>query len=228
MRVDQAATRLSGPRRWRKASLSLALLLSVMVSSALAARDSGSTPAAAPKGSSLRLTVHRVHDPGIGAEALHLLSPAGWNVQGGILWQPDRSSLATVAMRIWNPNGAEALEAFPTFPFQWTEEGIPFFPQGSIYLGNEVLPPISDPAEFVVRMVVPRHRNKVQPRIIERTELTKVAQAVAHAVQEPGAQKTVRAAKVRLEYQEAERPVHEDIYCVLVMAQPPMLPGTTF
>jgi hypothetical protein len=178
----------------------------------------------------LRLELLKVNDPAVGGdEAFRMLIPAGWKTEGGVRWMHDRSNLATVAMRIYNPNGVEALELLPLTPFTWTEGGVPFFPVGSIYLGNEVLPPVRDAAEFVRQIVLPRNRGGVEGlRVTQTAALPDVVAAVREGVQEPGVNKRVDAARVRVEYQERGRAIEEDIYCVVVYANAAMLPNTTF
>jgi hypothetical protein len=179
--------------------------------------------------STVRLKPLVVHDPMVGGdEAFRLLIPVGWQSEGGVHWQHDRSNLATIAMRVFNPQGAEALEVFPQIPYVWNETGIPFFPPGSVYLGNEVQPVPRDAAAYVEQVVLPRHRGKVRGlRVVSRTPLPDVAEAAAKAAREPGVNKTAHGAKVRISYIAAGRGLEEDIYCVLLYATAPILPGTT-
>jgi len=178
----------------------------------------------------LRLEVLKIHDPQVGGdEAFRMLIPKGWKTSGGVRWMPDRSNLATVAMRIFNPHGVEALEVLPITPFTWTQGGVGLFPVGSIYLGNEVSPPITDPVEFVRRIVLPRHRGGVAGlRVTKTSPMPEIAAAVRESVQEPGVNKRVEAVRVRIEYKERDHALEEDIYCVLVYSTAAMLPGTTF
>lgn len=184
--------------------------------------------AAAPKEAPLRFKSLSVYDKAVGTEAFRMLIPTDWKAEGGIFWRHELSNLATVAMRLSKPHSPEALEMFPITPHVWTEGGIQFFPPGSNYLGNVVLPVIGDPATYVQQVVLPQVRRNVSFRVVGRKSLPDVAKAVAATVQEQGVHKTVKAERVRLEYQEAGRAVEEDVYCVLVYAQTPMLPGTTF
>lgn len=178
----------------------------------------------------LRLELLKVHDPAVGGdEAFRMLIPKGWKTEGGVRWMPDRSNLATVAMRIYNPKGVEALEMLPLTPFTWTEGGVPFFPIGKIYLGNEVMPPVRDAAEFVRKVVLPRQREGVEGlRVTQTAPLPEIAAAVRETVQEPGGTKRVDATRVRVEFKAGGRELEEDIYCVVVYATAAMLPGTTF
>ena len=54
------------------------------------------------------------------------------------------SNLATLEARITGPDLFLGVEFFPLFAQVWQRGGIPFFPAGSNYLGNEVLRPIRD------------------------------------------------------------------------------------
>jgi hypothetical protein len=184
--------------------------------------------AAATKEAPLRFRLLSVYDKAVGAEAFRMLVPMDWKAEGGIVWRHEFSNLATVAMRLSKPNSPEALEMFPITPHVWREGGILAFPPGSNYLGNVVLPVVADPATYIQQAVLPQFRKNANPRIVGRKSLPDVAKTVAAAVQETGTQKTVKAERVRLEYQEGGRAVEEDVYCVLVYTQIPVLPGTTF
>lgn len=176
----------------------------------------------------LRLKRHGVFDPGIGVEAFSLLIPADWRAEGGIQWMHDRSNLATTAMRVRNPSGVEQVEFFPITAYTWSEQGIPFFPQGSVYLGNEVQPPPPDAASYVRQFLIPQHRGQLGVRVLTTERLPEIERTVLQKVQEAGVQKTASGERIRIEYQAGDRWIQEDIYAVLVFSRSPMLPGTTF
>jgi len=160
----------------------------------------------------------------IGGEAAQMLTPADWKLEGGVRWRIHPALPAYLAFKATSPSGLEILEVLPTQPFVWTEGGIPFFPPGSIYLGNEVAAPVSDPAVFIKQYVMPRFRSGLgQIKIVATEDLPKVAEAVAAANQEPGVDKTFRAARVRIEYRQQDRVFEEDIYCVLTAAWIPLV-----
>jgi hypothetical protein len=70
-------------------------------------------------------------------------------------------------------------------------------------------------------------RAQVRPRIVKEEELPELAKAAAAEVQqEAGAIKTVKAARVRIEYQQDGAPVEEDVYCVLLYTTIPMVRST--
>jgi hypothetical protein len=204
----------------------LRILLLVMAVAA-AVLEAGPATAAA-KEAPLRFRLLSVYDKGVGTEAFRMLIPTDWKAEGGIVWRHEFSNLATVAMRLSKPNSPEALEMFPITPHVWREGGIVMFPPGTNYLGNVVLPVVADPATYIQQVVLQQFRKNANPRIVGRKSLPDVAKTVAAAVQEAGTQKTVKAERVRLEYQEGGRAIEEDVYCVLVYTQIPVLPGTTF
>lgn len=179
----------------------------------------------------LRLQTLSVHDKASagGIEAFRMLVPVGWQSSGGIEWRPDQSNLATAVMRIWNPKGMEALEFFPIVPYTWAQSGIAFFPPGSNYMGNLVMPVVAEPGAFVQQVVLPQHRRSAAGlRVTGRTPLPEVAKAVAAGIQEQGVSKRVVAEQVRVEYEQGGKAIQEDFYCVMVYSTSALLPGTTF
>ncbi len=188
----------------------------------------GAIDASATSGA-LHLKVLSMIDNAVGGdEAFRMLIPSDWKSQGQIIWRHNYSNLVATDLRIWNPNGAEAMELFPIAPYVWAEQGIMGFPPGSNYLGNIVHPVAGSPAIYVEQIVLPQFRKHVNPRIIDVAQFPDVAQVVAASVQEQGVYKTVKAEKIRVEYKEKGKWIHEDFYCVLVYAQSAMVPGATY
>jgi hypothetical protein len=150
-----------------------------------------------------------VRDPQLNnMEALRLLVPADWRVEGGIVWRHDRAILATAVMRIFN--GSEELNLLPIEQFAQVNPGYGFG-VGSNYLGSE-LQPAMDPQTFVARIVMPRYRRQlgaVTP--VGGEELPNVAQAAQSAGMPP----QMRAGRFRFAYALANRQMEEDVYCVL-------------
>ena len=73
----------------------------------------GSAPA-----SMIRFRPFSIRDPQLNnMEALRLLVPAEWRVEGGIVWRHDRAILATAVLRIFNPTGSEELNFLPIEQF---------------------------------------------------------------------------------------------------------------
>lgn len=165
----------------------------------------------------IRLRPFSVRDPQLNnMEALRLLVPADWRVEGGILWRHDRAILATAVLRIFNPNGSEELNLLPIEQFAQSNPGYGFG-IGANYLGSE-LQPAMDPQTFVSRIVMPRYRRQVGSATpIGGGELP----AVAQAAQTPGMPAQIRAGRFRYSYSLAGRQMEEDIYCVLSYTSAP-------
>jgi hypothetical protein len=172
----------------------------------------------------VRLERVSVSDPAAGGEAFTFLKPSGWTVEGGVVWRHDLANLASSAIQVWNPGGVEGIEVFPIVPYAWQDGGITFFPQGEIYLGGVVQPPIFEPNEFIGRIILPAFRGHLNPRIIDWSETPGVSDEVARSVQEAGISKTVRSGRVRVEYSLDGTQVHEDFYVTLVFSQSPLGP----
>jgi hypothetical protein len=191
--------------------------------------DSPSTqPAAGSPADALRLRLVPIRDPMVNdLEAFSILMPVDWQVQGGVVWQHGLANLATVAMRVSDATSPAMLEMFPHIPHIWSPSGIFGFPQGSVYLGQYVYPPFAQAGDYVEQVILPQHRSHVAGgRVVARESLPSVAAQVAQTVQEAGVSKRVLADRVRVEYEEGGRTIEEDFYCVLVLAETPMLPGT--
>jgi hypothetical protein len=176
----------------------------------------------------VRLRTVAIHDPGINnIEAVRLLVPTDWKVEGGIRWMHDRVNLATLVLRISSPDGMAALEFFPFTAHVWQDGGIPYFNVGMNYLGSIVTPVIADPAVYVQRIVLPQHRGPLRVQVTGNEALPEVAQAVAMAAQEPGMQIGAQASRVRLTFAQGGRKFEEDIYCALVFSRAPAMTRLT-
>lgn len=176
----------------------------------------------------LRLRLQVVRDPMMNdEEVFRLLVPERWKVEGGIVWRPELSTLAYLQMRVSDPAGVNALEIFPTLPYTWNERGYLGFPPGSLYLGSYVVQPIAA-EQFVRQLLLPEVRGRLSPRLVGTEPLPELADAVSRQVQEPGAVKQVQATRTRIEYLDGGRAMEEDIYCVMVYTQVPMVPGVVF
>jgi hypothetical protein len=172
-----------------------------------------STDPAANPGSAriVRFRPFSVRDPQINnLEALTLLVPEDWQVQGGVLWRHDRAILATAVLRVYNPKHSEEVNFLPIEHFAQANPGWGFG-LGSVYLGSE-LQPAMDPQTFVSRIVVSRYRREIGGATwIGGEELPTVAQAA----QTPGMPSQNRAGRFRYSYTVSGRTMEEDIYCVL-------------
>jgi hypothetical protein len=184
-------------------------------------RASPSPPAAQPAASILRFKKVSIRDRAdmIGGEAFSFLAPTDWAVEGGVVWRLHPTMPAAVAMRVRSPRGPEQLECFPTVAFSWGGLlPVTGFPQGSIYLGNEVQPPLADALAFLRERHLPRTRAEVRAKIVKTEGLPELAEAARQAEPVPafgGPQMIFTAGRVRIEYEWEGKAVEEDLYCVL-------------
>jgi hypothetical protein len=151
-----------------------------------------------------------------------LLAPRGWLVEGGPSWRHEYANLVSFAGRVVSPDRTRAVEYFPLYPQTWQGRGIPFFPEGSNYLGHEVRPPIRDAAAFIETLILPAFRADLGARVIDREPLPEVADAFAR-MSLPGTE--VVAERVLTEHVFAEQRILEEFNVVLTYTPNPYLPG---
>ena len=97
-----------------------------------------------------------VKDDGLnGMEAFALLVPAEWNVSGGTYWQMSPVMPCLVNLRVVGRQG-QKFEILPSMAFS-SGMGTWMFPQGSSYMGTEVLNPPANWGE-TLRMILDRFR----------------------------------------------------------------------
>ncbi len=174
--------------------------------------------------------LHRVPvldtDPlGIGGIALTVVAPEDWNVEGGPVWRHNYSNLATYEGRITSPDRLHGVEFFALYPQIWQEGGIPFFPEGSNYLGNDVRPPIRDVGVFLETLILPTYRGAFSPAVIERAPLPDVATAYLRDSL-PGTEAV--AERVLTEHFVDGERMLEEFTVVLTFTPNPALPGAVF
>lgn len=173
------------------------------------------TAAFAQQSGPMKFTRLSVHDPGINnIEAVSFLIPAGWKTEGGIQWYPNYSVLASLNMRITDPQTGAAIEFLPHQNFTWLNQmAVPMAP-GTNYLGNILWQPIGDIPTFIQTFYVPNVLSHLRgARPVGGEELPKVAAEIA---KQYGGASTVKSARVRYEYQNAGQPWAEDVYITLV------------
>ena len=188
-------------------------LLSTSCSRAESNRD-------APPADVLRFKTFRVVDRPdmIGGEAMSLLIPATWAGEGSVFWRLHPTMPAGALIRIYNPGGLEAFEAWPAQPYSWGGMlAMTGFPEGSNYLGNEVRPPPANAFEYLERYVLPQVRAGVSFRMVARAEMPELADAIRaqNAAEGNYLPTEVTAARVRIEYELNGNAVEEDFYCSL-------------
>lgn len=206
---------------WHRVWLVLGvLLLALMLLATFAAPLEGQRGA-------LRFRSVSITDPLMNnEEAFRLLVPADWRVEGGIDWHPELATLAMTRLQLTDPRSATALEVFPSIPYTWNERGMLGVTPGGLYLGMYAVPPV-EVDRFVREMLLPAVRGAVRPRIVGREALPAIARQLAVQLQEPGTVKQTEAIRTRITYEYRGQAMEEDIYCLMVYARTPMVPGLT-
>ena len=195
-------------------------ILTVLIAAALSATscsraESGKSTAG---GDVLRFKTFRVLDRPdmIGGEAVSMLIPADWTGEGAVVWRLHPTMPAGINVRFHNPQGPEAFEAWPAQPYSWGGMlAMTGFPEGSLYLGNEVRPPVANAFDYIERYVLPRVRANVPLRVVTRTEMPELANAIRarNAAENSFLPTEVSAGKVRVEYEESGKTIEEDFFC---------------
>lgn len=158
---------------------------------------------------------------GIGGEAFTMIVPAGWRVDGGIVWRHDLATLTTTAMRVSSPDGSRALEMFPLTPHSWQEGGVSGFPPGANYLGTIVQPP-APPGDYLTGLLLPSVRAGLTFEVLAQQPLDRVAALVGAQLQAE-----VQAERVSIGYDGPFGRVREDFFVVLTYARNPLVYGAS-
>jgi DNA-binding protein H-NS len=182
-------------------------------SPANASRPQTGTGTHAARPGTIKLVRFGVQDPGVdNIEAVSFLIPAGWRTEGGIQWYPEQRILANLLLRISDPQTGAAIEFLPVQHFTYMQQMVVPMPQGSLYMGRVLWPPVTDISQFIRNMYfggpLARLRNARQVSAQEMPEVAALAAQSASASQ-------ARSARVRYVYQEQGRTWEEDVYVTL-------------
>lgn len=177
------------------------------------ARPQAGTGTHATGSGTVKLVRFGVRDPGVNhIEAISFLIPAGWRTEGGIQWFPEHRVLANLLLRISDPQTGAAIEFLPVQYFTYMQQSVFPMPQGGVYMGRVVWPPVTDISQFIQTMYfggpLARLRNARQVSAQEMPEVAALAAQSASASQ-------ARSARVRYVYQEQGQTWEEDVYVTL-------------
>ena len=178
----------------------------------------------------MRFETYSVNDDPtyIGGEVSKLLIPAGWKVEGGVVWDMTNTNFpAGSQMRIFNPQGPEAFGSYPDLYYYWSTNAMSMqtMPPGSNYYGSIVRKPIDDVFRSIIEVAIPKYRKDLaNARVIEKEELPKWAEeALKNMPAINGCQNIAKAGRMRFEYEVNGQPVQEDLYAVLSAIITPQL-----
>ncbi|HLG95743.1 MAG TPA: hypothetical protein VKX49_05480 [Bryobacteraceae bacterium] len=171
----------------------------------------------APAGVFRFQTVSIMDDPRhIGGEAYRILAPAGWRVEGNIIWKNAAADPAAPYVKLIGPARQE-IGVLPSTSFIWNPQMLgPRFRPGSFYAGTEVQPPVMDPERCIRTIIIPRYRRILDNAdVVKQEPLPELVQAIRQKYAGPEYQSAVfQAGKMRFQYVENGVPMEEDVYVV--------------
>jgi hypothetical protein len=175
------------------------------------------------------LVFHRVviHDEqGTGLDAYTLNVPDGWRCQNRVIWNLQRTVAPTdLFVQVVNPAGSEEFTYFPSGVFVWSRAYQQYSAQmGGRVQGCPIRQPVNGPLFAIRNVIIPAYLKDIDGRysVVSSQELPKMAAAYAPTYNKPGQpQGVVRAGTMRIEYQQGERTMQQDIYCVYVIVSGP-------
>jgi hypothetical protein len=153
---------------------------------------------------------------GTGLVAFQLLVPAGWRIEGGVFWPNICPGMPSItAYRAFNPQGCEAFELFPNQSFYWTNAPMvrSFYPLGSLYLGNEIRPPMGA-QQMLHEIILPRFRSIPGLQVLNSASVPELVQQLRPATPPQATPTLADGAKVRVRYPFGDTSVDEEIYGV--------------
>jgi hypothetical protein len=215
--------------RLSAAGLVCVVLLSHVFAQAPVTRPlNGQAPAADPHGSGKVLMfrpVSLMDSPNmIGGEALRLLIPADWQFQGEVVWRNHPTYPAATKIRVFNPKGVEEVGAMPSLLFYWSPYITRFFPIGATYLGNEIRQPVLEPTAALHAFVLPRYWPNLRgARVVSQEDVPQLAAIGPLKYPDLKDRGIFRAGKLRLEFDQGGVTVEQDVYCLIVAFQAPMM-----
>jgi len=157
----------------------------------------------------------------VAGEAYRILVPAGWRIEGSVIWKNGAADPAAPWIKLMGPSGRE-IGILPPTTFVWNPQLLgPRYHPGSFYSGNEVQPPMLDPAQCIKSIIIPRYqRNLDNADVVKQEPLPELVQAGRLKYPQPSYKDAVfQAGKLRFEYVENGVPMEEDVY-VLTAAVP--------
>lgn len=160
-----------------------------------------------------------VGDEGLGGNAIQLLVPRGWTLEGRISWIADAAVPAALDLRVENAARA-AYRAFPRQSYAWrfASSGAstrPFIAPR----GYEARAPVGDAVVYLEQVFLREQWKSQRAEVRERQPLPSIARVVASDLSRQGLRGDVSAARVRIAYDEGGIAFEEDLFCVLTQAR---------
>ncbi|HTS51467.1 MAG TPA: hypothetical protein VMH05_26145 [Bryobacteraceae bacterium] len=155
----------------------------------------------------------------VGGEAYRILVPAGWRIEGSVMWKNGASDPAAPWVRLIGPARQE-IGILPPTTFVWNPQFGPRYHPGSFINGAEVQP-LLDPVQCIKTIIIPRYlRNLDNADLVSQQPLPELAQAGRLKYPQPAYQNAAfQAGKMRFEYVENGVTMQEDVYVLTAAVQ---------
>ncbi len=156
----------------------------------------------------------------VGGEAYRILVPAGWRIEGSVMWKNSGADPAAPLIKLVGPAHQE-IGILPPTTFVWNPALGPSFHPGTFFNGIEVQPPMLDPAECIKSIIIPRYRRNLDNAdVVKQEALPALAEAARLKYSQPQYQNAAfRAGKMRFAYVENGVPMEEDVYVLTTAVQ---------
>jgi hypothetical protein len=193
--------------------------LIILVGFTAIARADG--PATLPPGTVRMIRTTIKDDTGTGLDAYTLLVPADWKALGKITWDTDRTvAPVNVLVHASDADNSEGYSSLPAILCVWS----PTMQQYSAQMGGKsqgcpIVKPPSGPIDAIKKFIIPVYMKQIAANYkeISSEELPKVAAAYAPTYNKPGQPAgTIRAAKMRVQYQSDGISKEGEIVCVFL------------
>jgi hypothetical protein len=181
----------------------------------------------------LRMNRATIHDDLAQLDAATLLVPDGWRVESQIDWQMNPFKPASVMWRAADPNGADAVTAYPEaryldgfreriYSVAVTVGGPAYargeaakYPDGTRVYAQELRTRPADPGGYVRQTFAAQVRpDLASARLVEERDEPELARAAL--VPFAGLNARVRVSRLRYEYALGDRPIQEQLFCTLL------------
>lgn len=148
-----------------------------------------------------------LNDPASTGEALTMLVPDGWKMQGRVIWYMDNAYYpATQHIQVTSANGDMQYELFPQACYCIS----PSFQYGARYMGCTVVGEVPSAVNGIKHYLIPAYRKNVQNlKVVDEKVLSDVQQGITNR----------QAAVVKVEYNLNGKLYEENIYAIRIASQ---------
>ena len=188
----------------------------------LAQPPSSQRPTPGDTAPSLRFQTFSIMDDPrhVGGEAYKILVPAGWRIEGSVMWKNVAADPAAPWIKLMGPASQE-IGVLPPATFVWDPQQFgPAYHPGSFLRGTEIQPPMS-PEQCIKSIVIPRYLRALDnANVVKQESMPELAEADRLKYPQPEYKNAVfQAGEMRFEYVENGVAMQEDVYVLTAAVQ---------